>query len=115
MHSRSMVAAVLAAAALTAGPAALQAQRRVSWSPDGRRIVVSVEKPSGLLVTRADGTAPHKLYSSGKQDLYPSWSPNGRLIAFSSKADGDAEIYVVGADGSGLRKLTKNDAGDTYP
>ena len=34
--------------------------------------------------------------------------PNGTRIAFSSDRDGDAEIFVVGSNGSGLLKLTQN-------
>jgi Tol biopolymer transport system component len=34
----------------------------------------------------------------------PAWSPDGQMIAFSG---GDAQIYVVNADGTGLRLLTR--------
>ena len=33
----------------------------------------------------------------------PSWSPDGRRIAFVSKRDGNQEVYVMNADGSGQR------------
>ena len=38
----------------------------------------------------------------------PSWSPDGREIAFSSLRDGEwgSDIYVIGADGQGLRRVT---------
>jgi hypothetical protein len=38
--------------------------------------------------------------------------PAGGLIAFISDRDGDAEIYVIDADGSNLRQLTDGDADD---
>ncbi len=54
----------------------------------------------------------------------PSWSPDGNRIAFAGQSRGDAEregtedetdrsdVYVVGADGEGLRRLTStHDAG----
>ena len=37
----------------------------------------------------------------------PAWSPDGRRIAFYSERDGNAEIYVMSADGSNARPLTK--------
>ena len=38
----------------------------------------------------------------------PAWSPDGRKIAFVSGRDGNGELYVMNADGSGLRNLTRN-------
>jgi Tol biopolymer transport system component len=32
--------------------------------------------------------------------------PTGRKILFVSNGDGNGEVYVMNADGSGLRKLT---------
>ena len=42
----------------------------------------------------------------------PAWSPDGRRIAFHSKRDGNPEIYVMNADGSGVTRLTYNGARD---
>ena len=38
----------------------------------------------------------------------PAWSPDGRRIAFMSNRDGTDDIFVVNADGSGLRNLTRS-------
>ena len=38
----------------------------------------------------------------------PVWSPDGRRIAFVSDRDGDWEIYVMNADGSGQKRLTNS-------
>jgi TolB protein len=39
---------------------------------------------------------------------------NGK-IAFESQRDGNEEVYVMNADGSGQTRLTYNDAEDSYP
>jgi Tol biopolymer transport system component len=36
----------------------------------------------------------------------PSWAPDGRTIAFESNRDGEAAVYTVRPDGSGLKRLT---------
>jgi Tol biopolymer transport system component len=56
-----------------------------------------------------------RLAAGGEGSLHPSWSPDGRWIAFQSDRDGDHEIYVVRADGTGLRQLTHDDGEDAMP
>ncbi len=51
----------------------------------------------------------------------PKFSPDGKKILFTVKEDvletakSNTEIYVMNADGSGVKKLTNNDAADTHP
>ena len=45
----------------------------------------------------------------------PAQSPDGMWIAFTSGRDGNGEIYVMAADGSAPRNLTRHEARDTKP
>jgi TolB protein len=38
--------------------------------------------------------------------MYPSWSPDGKQIAFCSDREGKSEIYVMNQDGSDQHRLT---------
>jgi signal transduction histidine kinase len=44
-----------------------------------------------------------------------SWSPQGDRVAFTTKRDGNFEIYVANADGSEPLNLTKSSGYDTQP
>jgi Tol biopolymer transport system component len=93
-----------------------------AWSPDGKRIAfergrrqrdyVGCTYCGGLwglavFVMNADGSGLRKLTQGGSQ---PSWSPDGRRIAFVSQRDGNEDIWLMNADGSAQRNLTR-DAG----
>ncbi len=53
------------------------------------------------------------LHPSSDRD--PAWSPDGKRIAFVSDRDGNFEIYVMKADGTGQARLTTNSAADSNP
>jgi len=73
-------------------------------SPDGRTVAVSVrEQSTQLWIRRADGTR-QKLTQDGTVNWRPSWSSDGRSIAFLSNAGGGAgqdayDAYRMPADG----------------
>ena len=85
-----------------------------AWSPDGRRIafvitsklyVVNADGSGHRTLTRLRGTGDGKAASLG-------WSPDGRKLLFlvehsSPHCDFCDRVYVLNADGSGLRDLTR--------
>src|SRR5258705_8389894 len=64
----------------------------------------------------AIGASPiRQLTSSTATNVRPSWSPDGKSIAFQSNRDGPYHIYVMNTDGSNLRQLTSGDNDDRHP
>jgi TolB protein len=64
----------------------------------------------------ADGTSPRDLTPNTPEfDGDPAWSPGGSRIAFTSRRDGNKEIYLMNPDGTGLLNITNNRADDFDP
>ena len=76
-----------------------------------------------IYVMDVDGKNQRRLTNNVWEDWFPSWSPDGERIVFSSVRDGNFrndfgitdEIYVMDADGSNQQRLTENLATDWYP
>ena len=95
-------------------------KRDPDWSPDGRKIAFTVSPDfiddwvHHIAVIDADGRNRERLEDHASE---PSWSPDGGEIAFVSwRDDGrNHEIYVIGADGQGRKRVTHDLVGQHRP
>jgi Tol biopolymer transport system component len=62
----------------------------------------------------ADSTVT-RLTNNSVHDAHPTWSPDGKQIAFESRRSGNTEIHVMAIDGSGVRNLTQDPGWDSEP
>ncbi len=60
-----------------------------------------------------DGSGQTRLTGKSGEDAGPSWSPDGKKIAFMSYRDGKCGIYVMNLDGSEQKKVTSSAADDS--
>ena len=94
-----------------------------SWSKDGQWLAFIVGPPFASAAVdvdiwkiRSDGSDAMSLTpDSDANEALPDFSPDGRRIVFRSMRDGNAEIYLMNADGTGARRLTRHEATDTMP
>jgi len=67
-----------------------------------------------LYIANADGSGERPLFAISGFDYNPSFSPDGKWIAFTSERNGsgEADLYRVHVDGSDLERLTDDPALD---
>ena len=94
---------------------------------DAQAQIAFVSKRDGnfeIYVMDTDGGNPRRLTNNRHADLSPSWSPDGKRIAFISDRDGHphripgwftSEIYVMDADGGNQQNLTNHPSDDRSP
>ena len=98
------------------GDSALVSELRIDW-PSGQRDVHRNIDANRYYLAR-EGSALASLETrkiTNVKDRYPFWSPDGSQVVFSSDRSGTPQIWLMNADGSGLRRLTHGDANDDTP
>ncbi|ATQ43641.1 winged helix-turn-helix domain-containing protein [Caulobacter mirabilis] len=98
-----------------AAPVPLTESSSNDWDPDlsstGRLTFVSDQSGGPeVWIKRGDG-APTRLTELKANSVFSArWSPDGQRIAFIAARERRTDVYVINADGSGLRKLTSDGA-----
>src|SRR5437868_2709615 len=124
MHKVVVVSMCLAGAALAAQTPA-SAPRAVhltlhegtnmaaALSPDGRTIAIDLL--GTLWTVPAQGGAAHPITDIFLDARQPSWSPDGRRVAFQAYRDSTWQIWIVNADGTELKPVTSGPFDDREP
>jgi Tol biopolymer transport system component len=63
-----------------------------------------------IWLMNADGSRTQQLVRNSFNSFNPAWAPDGEKIAFQSQREGNFDIFVMNADGTGQRNLTRNPA-----
>ncbi len=89
------------------------------WSPDGKRLAYVGARGGSRVVDvftiSAEGGAETRLTNGEGHCDGPDYSADGSLIYYNCDRDGHAQIWVMGADGSGQRKLFADDHVNWFP
>jgi len=103
-----------------ANPRVLLSERSIllapAWRPDGKELLVTSYRTGRpeLWAYRLQDRAFRPL--GGRPNaMGGSYSPDGRRIAFTVTERGNSDVWVMNADGTGARQLTKEPAIDVSP
>lgn len=84
-----------------------------AWSPDGTRLALSfgTEQKSDIYVASLDGKHTRRLTDSSTINIHPSWSPNGKTLAYVAASvpgeeSPDAGVWMIDADGTNKKQVT---------
>lgn len=81
-------------------------------------LLLSVRRGTGADLVQLNSNDAGSLVpvlSNGNLNQQAVWSPDGTRIAFSATVDGNADIYVMDADGKNVTRLTTAPESDTEP
>ena len=78
-----------------------------AWSPNGSRLAVAVG-PGRILVVDVHGRVLRRLRLRHLDEISAlAWSPDARRLALETPIDFPRQIWVVGVDGRGLRRISR--------
>jgi len=87
-------------------------------SPDSKQILFTIDKADWkqnrrighIFRINADGTNQSQLTFGDRGESSPRWSPDGKLIAFTTRRDPDTnnQVYLLSVDGGEARRLTNH-------
>jgi TolB protein len=96
-----------------------------TWSPDGQYIAFGsirtseiINVPDGVVneyKMRSDGSDVVQLTGNPTLTCFADWSPNGRLIAYTSQVGVFTRLMLMNPDGTGQRQITHDDVSNVAP
>jgi Tol biopolymer transport system component len=93
--------------------------RDVHWTADGKHLLllggstmIDLDGTESVAPTSPKGLKPSHVLPLRDGDIFaevgrnPTWSPDGKHIAFEVRIDTEADIYVIDNDGKNLQRVT---------
>jgi Tol biopolymer transport system component len=90
----------------------------VSVDPTGKWLLFASTRHSehsDVYLQRVDGTSVVQLTDDAAEDAFPTFSPDGKQIAFCSTRGGNWDIYTMDADGRNVVQVTTGSSQEVHP
>jgi TolB protein len=90
-----------------------------NWSPSGAQLVFQTGPPDrstyDIWIVSASGKGAKPLVAGATNDLAPQFCDEKTVVFTRRSTATNSEVYAVGTDGKGLRRLTNHPASDSFP
>jgi Tol biopolymer transport system component len=90
-----------------------------AWDPQGQRLAVGAiraGRPVMAIFNANTGDREREIEMEGVDEVFhPTWSPDGRQIAFSALSRGYSDLWVMDVESGAARRLTDDAFGDVQP
>ncbi len=81
-------------------------------SPDGKQLLFCFR--GDIWQVAVEGGAAKRITVHEADEYHPNWSPDGKLIGFSSDRNGNNDIYIMSTEGANLTQLTFLSTSDIF-
>jgi WD40 repeat protein len=91
---------------------------QANWSPDGKYLAFAAKRGPRDVIVIVDverNKEIERIEVKLNGITTPSWSPDGEQLVFTGYDGGLSDLFVVGRDGEGLRRLTEDKYADLHP
>jgi tricorn protease len=85
---------------------------KLAHHPDHNNGKIVFSYLGDLWVVNEDGSNPQRLTVHPARDVFPRFSPDGKMIAFSSDRYGNYDVFVMPAEGGKAKQLTYHSGND---
>lgn len=92
--------------------AAAAAPIKLARHPDYHAGKIVFSYLGDIWIAGEDGTGARRVSDHTARDIYPRFSPDGKLIAFSSNRYGNNDVFVIPAEGGAAKQLTFHSGND---
>jgi len=90
----------------------------VAVDPAGKWLAFTSTRHSDhpkIYLQKSDGLSVTQLTSDASDDAHPTFSPDGKKIAFASTRAGNWDIYLMDVDGKNVVQLTRSPGHELHP
>ncbi len=81
-------------------------EARLLRFPNASKDKITFVYAGDIFIVDKDGGVARRLTSSKGLELFPRFSPDGKMIAFSAEYDGNRDVYIIPSEGGEPRRLT---------
>jgi tricorn protease len=95
----------------------ISTEKNLTWvdiSPDGKRLIIEA-RGEIFSVPAENGFTRNLTRTSGAFERFPSWSPDGKNIAYWSDANGEYQLTLFDLEKDSARSITNYSSGFRYP